>query len=660
MTDEQRERLSVLLLAPFVAVSVVGIFLVPWHSASSVDSRTHIEMMRGITIHGLPYAINGPVERFPELHAAWNIARDGKVWGTYPPLFPYVAAPFFLLGGLPAVNAVSVGCMCLFAIGAYLLGARYTKDPLLGTATAYLAVLSTPASASALDIGPYMLCITLFTWASWLALGALETTGARACKLGAFAGLVGALSCATHLLTFPMLAGMMATLALLPVEGEPPLFARGLAASIGPTRTSLRRGAWAAAGAALPLGAVGCLNEMRFGSFNPVSYGPCVWRRCADTGLANQSAGAMMAYAGPVLCVLAAAILAAYLVRRWRVAQAGIVLAALLVLWFVPGKLHDHAKGLGTIAWGYLVDVSNIPMDPMVPAADGLGTFWGPFVVKSTLQSTPLFGLALVAPFATLREKRATLALLVPCLGLYTLLAMRALIPAVHALGFPWLYMRYAMPAWPLLAAVAVGALREVRWKLAYVAAIVLLAIVLAVFFKIDANDLAHWRRVVILRVSLAVAALLPVLVFLFRRNKQSRLLNELTAGAAGIAMVYGVGCTCGIDLWATYEVRFKNDERVDAVARATPERFAMVGYAADIDIPLTLRATRDLEYADLVETTDWANFRELIGYWTERQRPIFALFPPRFEAMSPWPDVTFDQVDPEQRLFRVIKRPNR
>ncbi len=47
-----------------------------------------------------------------------------------------------------------------------------------------------------------------------------------------------------------------------------------------------------------------------------------------------------------------------------------------------------------------------------------------------------------VAPFATAREKRATLALALPCLALYTLLAMRAVIPAVHALGFPWLYFR--------------------------------------------------------------------------------------------------------------------------------------------------------------------------------------------------------------------------
>jgi hypothetical protein len=649
MTERQKQRLSLILLVPFVLISVVGVFVVPWHAASSIDSRTHVEMIKGIHDHGLPYAYNGPLGRFPELQAAWNIVHDGKLWGTYPPLFPYIAAPFFALGGLRAVSAVSMGCMCLLAIASYLLGARYGKNPLLGTATAYVTLLSTPASTSTFDIGPYMLCITLFTFAAWCALGALEASGALATKLAGWAGFLGALSCAAHLLTFPMLAAMLLVLFVMPSDERGALVAR-------PTAAAVRRGGWAAAGATVPLLALAVLNKMRFGSFNPVSYGPCVWRRCVETGLANQSAGAMLAYAAPVFAVLGAAVIGMYVARRSRPMQAAIAIVAVAVLWFAPGALHAHATGLATIAWGYIVDVSKIPMAPMVPAADGVGTFWGPYVIKSTLQSSPLFGLVLVAPFATAREKRATLALALPCLALYTLLAMRAVIPAVHALGFPWLYMRYAMPAWPLLAALAVGALRDVPWRRPHILAIVAVATLMGVVIGIGGEDLPVWRRVLILWGSLLLAVLGPLAVLMLRKNPASSVLQRATIAIAGAAFACGVGCACGIDLTATFAIRFHNDERVDAIARATPERLAIVGYAREIDIALTLKATRDLEYADLLETTDWTNFRQLIDLWSSDGRPIYALWPEQFQMKSPWPDVTFDLVDGEQQLFKVTK----
>ena len=171
--DSKRRRNALLYLVPIFVISIAGALWVPFHSASSIDSRTHIEMMRGITQHGLPYAYNGPLGRYPELQVGWNIVHDGKLWGNYPPLFAYAAVPFFLAGGLRAVSAFSMLLLSILALGVYKLGARYTRDPIAGVAAAYVAVFSTPAGVSSLDIGPFMLCITLLTWGVYFALVAL-------------------------------------------------------------------------------------------------------------------------------------------------------------------------------------------------------------------------------------------------------------------------------------------------------------------------------------------------------------------------------------------------------------------------------------------------------------------------------------------------------
>jgi TM2 domain-containing membrane protein YozV len=655
--DAARRRLALLLLAPLVAVPLVAAFFIPCHAASSIDSRTHIEMIRGIALHGLPWAYNGPLGRWPELQVPWNIVRDGRLWGTYPPLFAYTAAPFFMVAGLRAVTALSCVLLALFAFGIFKLGKQYTGDPLLGTAAAYVAIATTPIAASAIDIGPYMLCVSLVVWAAYFTLLALDDSSRQAHVRAGIAGLLGALSCTAHLLAFPMLVAMVAILFFAPRSGEPSVVRVAPLDRIGPTRQSLGRGAAAAALAGVPLLGLAALNELRFGSPNPLSYGPCAWRRCGETGLWAQSAPSMLAYATPVLAVVAGAAIVAYAMRRWRYAPLGVGAATLAFFAWSHGMLHEHASRLFTIAWAYFVDTSNVTMPPMVPASDGLGTLWGLYVVKATLQSTPIFGFVAAAPLTLSRDRRNTLALALPVAALFALLAMRAAIPeTVHALGFPWLHMRYAAPAWPLLAVLSVGALKALPWKKSYLMASVILAVALVVLLALGENDLALARRFLILRVSLLLAFTGALAAWMYRRRASAGL-ERLQLATACIALACGCGFSWGIDFNSIWAARSRDDALVDSLARQTPQRFAMVGYAREIDIPLTLRATRDLEYADLLESRDWANFRQLIDYWTADNRPIFALLPEDWRGQSPWPDVSFDLLDADRHLFRVTKR---
>src|SRR5262245_52354083 len=84
-----------------LAAVVVALVLARWHSTSVVDNRTYLEMTQAVLHSGLPIIENGPAGQFAELQARWNLVRpDGRLWGTLPPLFPYVAAPVFALGGI--------------------------------------------------------------------------------------------------------------------------------------------------------------------------------------------------------------------------------------------------------------------------------------------------------------------------------------------------------------------------------------------------------------------------------------------------------------------------------------------------------------------------------------------------------------------------------
>jgi hypothetical protein len=105
-----RDRLAIalLLLAPLLVFTLYGPVFIPSHSCPVFDGRTYIEMIRGVSDHGLPYLANGPAADFPELRARWNSVHDGRLWGMYPPFFAYAAFPFFRIAWLTG-SRISMG-----------------------------------------------------------------------------------------------------------------------------------------------------------------------------------------------------------------------------------------------------------------------------------------------------------------------------------------------------------------------------------------------------------------------------------------------------------------------------------------------------------------------------------------------------------------------
>ncbi|MBI5512527.1 MAG: hypothetical protein HY909_02090 [Deltaproteobacteria bacterium] len=648
MDPRRRERTARLLLAPLVLALLAAAAVAPWSAPFCVDNRTYLEMTEGVARHGLPYTLNGPVERMPELQARWN-QRDGpRLWGSYLPGYPYLAAPLYLLGGARALTRANIALLAALALVVFALGRRVTGDPLSGTAAAYGALVGTHVWTFSHDVSPYSLVVTALTGSTLLALRALDEQGPGAHRYALCSGALAAIALAAHGLALPMGLATVALLGLLRRDGEAPLWPRG------PSRGSLVRGAWALLPVALVLSAIAALNHQRFHDWNPLSTGACPWRSCASTYSDPQGSG-MLSHNAPVLLWAAATAALGWLLRGSRRGLAVVLAGALLAL-APPSLLRERALAVATLAVAFLVDLSRVELGLWRPP-DGVGNYLGPWVVKSLLQSSPMVALALLVSPEGARERRAVSLLALPGALLVGTLVLRTNVTPLHALGYPFVNLRYLAPLLPPVVVLAVWALRAHPWGPRRVAAVALLALALGVWFARAESDLAPFRRMVVLRAPLALALAAFALGVRARLAPAGVLARVLAPAAAALAVSYALAVNTGVDLRAWVRERQSHQRRLEHVARATPSRFALLGWAGGngIDAALSLRAERDIEYADIAEVERLENARRLVDHWSDQGRPVFVMLPP--PVVSPWPDVTVEPVDAEYSLYRMRRR---
>ncbi len=641
-------------LGALVALTLVAALGQRWDTALNVDNRTYLDMIDGVVRTGLPVVDNGPVADFPELQPRWLTLRGARLWGALPPGFVYAAAPFYALGGVRGVIGFNLCLLGLLALGVGRLGSRLSDHLWVGPGAAWLTLAATTIWGSSLDASPYSLALTLTVWSTAFAWDSLDTPAPGLRRTAFLAGLTGSLATTTHLLAAPMLAALVGLFAVLP--GDPGSFPQ-------PTREWLRdqvrdpaarsRVLFALLGAAPPLLAVGILNRVRFGSFNPVTYGPCVWRSCAETGLDVQGLGPMLEWFGPLLVWGWVSAVALAATRRHRAGLAATMAVSLLAL-SLPGPLGARAGALGRLLYGLLVDVSPLDLGfGYVRAPDGLGVFLGPFVVRSLLAGAPCVVLALGAPFGTGRERRATALLALPCVALLGALALRANIPVAYALGYPFLGVRYVFPALPFLGILSAWTLGRLGFSGRWVVAAGLVALGLAVWFGRGADDGPFLRRVLLLRAPLGLGAVLLLLLAAVRSAPVPGRVWALR-GVAVLALGLSAGASLGGDMVTLLTLRRAHEARMARIARHLPARVGLYGFPIELDPVVSLRRGRDLQFADLYETRSWA-FAPLVRRWWAEGRAVFAVHRPGDVVAAPWPGVRYEAVDRSLGLWRVV-----
>ncbi len=659
------DRSALVALALLVLGIVVYAAWAPWHTPLGVDNRSYLDMIEGIRRHGVPFILNGPASQFAELRPRFLIERGDELWGIYPPLYPYLAAPAMALGGAHLVYQLNVVLLAVLALTTFALAQALSDRARVGVVAAYLLLGTTSLYASQYQTLAQPLLLILLTGCAWAVVRSLRATRpARSLTFAALAGLAAGLGCATHLIAFPMSAAILLLLFACRITGATEGGAPGaaLAFDLTPTRAPSARLAVALVPLALCLIPLSLFNHFRWGAWNPLSYGPCVWRACADFGKDAIHSASVLTFAAPALAWGVPFATALFFARKRRAAVAIVVLGFALTLVAVP-LVRQRAGAIFLIGYGYVFDVSWLGLEwPFVRFRDGLGECLGGYAVKSLLQCSPAFATMLVAGRLPAPTRQRALFLGAPVAALFAALSLLANLPTAWALGYPYMFMRYCTPALPFLAIVTSLVLFELLDRCALpapiiAAAIATVALIVGLWLGASDDDTLWSHRVVLLRVSLLVALIAAGSVAYAARDSR---LGVQRAAASALAVAIGLGGAVSVVVDARRMCRTESsiDEAQEALAAVTPARFALMGFPVEMDPVLALRGRRDMEVADLWETEDWAKPRALMSRWEAEGRPIFALKQSDADMVSPWPDVHFEAVDPKHGIYRAFVAP--
>jgi len=633
------------------------------HGAQSTDARTYLEMMVAIWHHGLPCFANGPVDQFAALEVPWNVSVHGRLCGTYPPLYPYLMAPL-LQGGLRMVAIATYATLIPVALVSFELARRTLDDEWYALLAAAGVVFSTPLAGNAFALTAYPLAVLICASSTLLTMIAVGAHGRRRYVFAAIAGALFAAGSATHLLCFPIGVALIGVLCVgdvvEPTAAAGPWWVRRTAlAGYWPTRETLSSGAVALVAMVVCLLPVAWLNHLRFDSYNPLSYGPAPWRGAEWSN--DQKLSAHLRYAAPTI-VAGTLVVAAWLAsstmqrRKWPVRLGSLVLvAAALVVWPV---LRERTGSLVRMATYFIVDLSVLQVEPPYRRIDGgFGQLLGPWVLKSTLQCTPLLGLVLVPPGMVLRDRHRLLVLLAPAGALYASLVLRANLHGSVALGWSWVYLRYTLPALPMLFVAALMTVRELRprpwmWAIALVVATTMLR-----FLAMDEqDDRAHVleRHLLLLALPIGILVLSAIGIVLRRRG--------MVPGSLAAVMVMGLvgtgfGVGFGHDFLCGRQSKTFANWKLESSAAILPQRFAVFGTHWAMEQILFLRVQRDIESGDTVNVGDMAALRPLIDHWMRSDRPVYFVAEGGApEPVNPWPDIEFKLLSPEQRIYHVLR----
>jgi hypothetical protein len=556
------------VLAAFcVALFVFGLTRTG-RSTESVDVRTYVEMTRSIALHGLPYFDNGPVEQFTALRSPFNLWTHGHLWGIYGPVYPYFAALPFKVGGLVLASIATCLLLIPLALVTFFLtrrllareggdGARTTHDEWYAVAAAILVVIATPALGKSLELSGYPLAMLLVLAATATAVEAITSRGRRRYVYAIATGALGAAGSGTHLLCLPMSLALFGALALCDASSDerrgPAWLDRTVLHGLWPTRETIGSAVAATVTLIILTVPIAFLNHVRFGSYNPFSYGPVPWSGMQYLGAEDQTISAHVKAAAPVIVLvgwLAVGWLVGGSVRpRWTVR--GITLGLAAVALVASPMLRDKAWIYTKALYAFTIDQSMVDLPlPYTRAPHTFGNMHGPWVTKSPIQCTPILLLALFLPRTTSRAKQKLLTVLAPCLALFAYLTLRGNLPLYSALGVPWAYIRYTMPALPMLVAGVMVVARDVELRRRDWLIAAAVGANLAAVFWLSWGDFPLYRQILALALPVGIAVLSVIGVVLFRHGKMGRsVVAAIMAVACGVSIGVGVGWIVGDEL---------------------------------------------------------------------------------------------------------------
>jgi hypothetical protein len=604
------------------------------------DGHMYFEMARSMSHGSLEFRNGLDAIDSPELWMQNAVKIGRHLYSKYPPLYAFIgAAPYALFGirGLYLVNAIAF----VFALPAMGELARRALGPTRGFVATWAAPWVLPLVPYMLMELPHLVALAPFLWSvvAWDASRRAETMR-RALGLGAVAGL---------------LAGVAVGVRVQDIVLTLPLFGVGWRHSRRPRDTLGGLGA----GLGAVLGVVALLNERRFGTPNPFSYGPSN----APVGappLEERASFFLQPSVMTTFAIVVVVLVAARACRRvswaWATACAGVIVIAL-----VPPLRAVGERMVACIA-SFLVNAN----------VAGAG-WWTPdtthgWVDKALLASTPFLALGLVG--AGVRVARGGPPLLTALawmsIALVLFLSVREADPRTEraVIGFLSLSPRYLVEIMPALYLLAWDQLRGLRFdrpQAVRLAGLALAtgAVLLAYMVATGEDDLVPAKLVLISTASVAGAGMLVVAWGL----RSTRLGACALAGLVAVTSGYALACAYGEDGPCLLSMPPVHERWGKRILAAMPEpRVAVVGWRYAKDAIFHVRASKDVVIVDpsvddaatLAETLDAlvASGRKpyYFGLELDRVRPRIEA---RYRVVPVLDDPLlwrFDRIDPGER----------
>ncbi|MFH2006766.1 MAG: glycosyltransferase family 39 protein [bacterium] len=532
------------------------------HSATSmIDGNVYFEMARQMTARGSYEVPNGlEVVDSGTLHLGNTVQIGRHLIAKYPPLYSLLAAPFYALFGLAGLVGMNILSLGLVIVAFFVL-ARRLFDDRQAFYCALALPFATPLFLYSVVVLPHLVAAALVLWSLTLAVVAQDAETPRPAFLwGLAAGLLGGLAVGVRLQDILPAAVLLYLLA----------------------RRAQRP--WAApagmlAGLSLCIGAMGLLNLWRFGSLNPISYGPA-GHRGSPIGL--ETSGFLLER--PAYLVLIALLLAIVLLfrgttghRRAVLLRLGAAALGVLVIVAIPA-LRVVTEQLLRSGFGLLVDASLLVHGFAEPI-----TFHG-LIYKSLLQASPLLVLGLGAAvwYSLRRAPFPVSAAALTCLLFCGFLATRHLDPGRlgNVLGIAAFGTRYLVEVYALLfllACTVVAGGRPLTSAPRSGPALAGLAVGLAGLWWLAwsaPEQNPPLKRLVILYASLGVAALLVVGLLRWRRRDRPGLLSAMMV----VSLLYAAAVTVFQDTRRVLEITGIHSGWLKKMDPVLPRRLVLVG----------------------------------------------------------------------------------
>lgn len=402
----------------------------------AIDESLYLAMADAMATRGdLAIQSDGGVAGAPSLTVALSgYGADGRVYPQYPAGYAFIAAPFYLIGGVAGLfmlNAIAG----LIAIGLVRdIAMRLYRDEKIALLAAALFVACTYFLTYAFAIWPHVLTLAMLLGAASAALRGADRTRARL-PLLALSGALIAAAATVRVDSVIFFAPVFIWLRLVAAPGN-------------------RAAALVFLAGGVPLLALASIfNYVKYGVAAPITYGdPSGYETLGD--YAPMATAAIIG--GASLFIIdaekaAPVIKKAALQRGFLIAFGAGVLGALILL-------HRQIFTLAHHLWTLLVDIQayngDYFHDELKPDAKGFLTTFG-MPKKALLQSMPYFVATLVCAYDLMRGRRVRAA---------SFCFLFAAAPIVFFALKQWhggyaLNMRFFFPAVPFLAILSAAAI---------------------------------------------------------------------------------------------------------------------------------------------------------------------------------------------------------